>query len=94
MDRRRHRGECCRLRLAKTAPHGRLTPTPLGEAGRRSALMALCPVRGLRMERPAEVVIAGLAVLPNLRRGYYEIATEAPHQLRVAAAFAELTKAI
>ncbi len=56
--------------------------------------MALCPVRGLRMERPAEVVIAGLAVLPNLRRGYYEIATEAPHQLRVAAAFAELTKAI
>jgi hypothetical protein len=29
-----------------------------------------------------------------VRRGHYEIATETPHQLRVAAAFTQLARAI
>jgi hypothetical protein len=51
-------------------------------------------MRGLRIDRNAQVVIAGLAFLQNLRRGHYAIATEAPHPLRVAVAFTELASAI
>jgi len=40
------------------------------------------------------VIIGGLAFLQNLRRGHYEIATEAARPLRVAAAFTELAHAI
>jgi IS6 family transposase len=54
----------------------------------------LRPMRGLRIDRNAQVVIAGLAFLQNLRRGHYAIATEAPHPLRVAVAFTELASAI
>jgi transposase-like protein len=54
----------------------------------------LRPMRGLRTEQTAQVVIAGLAFVQNLRRGHYEIATEPPRQLRVAAAFTELARAI
>jgi hypothetical protein len=32
--------------------------------------------------------------MQNLRRGHYELATDAPHPLRVAAAFTELAQAI
>jgi hypothetical protein len=51
-------------------------------------------MRGLRTDRTAQVVIAGLAFLQNLRRGHYELATETIRQLRVAAAFTELASAI
>ncbi len=54
----------------------------------------LRPMRGLRTDRTAQVVIAGLAFLQNLRRGHYELASEAPRHVRVAAAFTELAKAI
>ena len=51
-------------------------------------------MRGLRTDRTAAVIITRLAFMQNLRRGHYEIATEASRQLRVAVAFAELTQAI
>ena len=54
----------------------------------------LRPMRGLQTERTASVIIAGLALMQNLRRGHYEIATETPRPLRVAAAFTELAHAI
>jgi transposase-like protein len=54
----------------------------------------LRPMRGLRTERTAQVIIGGLAFLQNLRRGHYEIATEAARPFRVAAAFTELAHAI
>jgi transposase-like protein len=54
----------------------------------------LIPMRGLRTERTAQVVIAGLAFVQNLRRGDYELATDIPRPLRVAAAFAELAHRI
>jgi transposase-like protein len=54
----------------------------------------LRPMRGLRTDRNAQVVIAGLAFMQNLRRGHYEIATESSGLLRVAAAFTELAHAI
>ena len=54
----------------------------------------LRPMRGLRTDRTATVIITGLAFIQNLRRGHYELATETPRVPRVAAAFAELAQAI
>jgi transposase-like protein len=54
----------------------------------------LRPMRGFRTDRSAQIVIAGIAFVQNLRCGHYEIATEAPRRLRVAAAFTELASAI
>ena len=51
-------------------------------------------MRGLRTDRTVSVIIAGLAFVQNLRRGHYELATETPSPLRVAAAFTELAMAI
>jgi len=54
----------------------------------------LRPMRGLRTDRTAQVIVSGLAFLQNLRRGHYELATETPRPLRIAAAFTELAMAI
>jgi transposase-like protein len=54
----------------------------------------LRPMRGLRTDRTAQVIIAGHAFMQNLRRGHYELAVDAPPAMRVAAAFTELAQAI
>ena len=54
----------------------------------------LRPMRGLKQERSAKVVIAGHAFVQNLRRDHYELAVEEPVTRRVAVAFDELTLAI
>jgi transposase, IS6 family len=51
-------------------------------------------MRGLRTDRTAQVIIAGLAFIQNLRRGHYELAAETARPLRVAAAFTGLASAI
>ena len=50
----------------------------------------LRPMRGLKQDRSARTVIAGHALVQNLRRGHYELAVEAPVTRRVAVAFDEL----
>ena len=55
----------------------------------------LRPMRGLKTDRTVRVIIRGHAFVQNLRRGHYELGTEARHdQLRVAAAFDELATTI
>ena len=55
----------------------------------------LRPMRGLKRDRTAAVVIRGHAFMQNLRRGHYELGVDAINDmLRVAAAFDELTQAI
>ena len=55
----------------------------------------LRPMRGLRTDRTASVVIRGHAFVQNLRRGHYELGVEARRGcLRLAAAFDELATAI
>jgi transposase-like protein len=54
----------------------------------------LRPMRGLRTDKTAQVIIGGHAFMQNLRRGRYELAVDAPTALRVAAAFTELAHAI
>jgi hypothetical protein len=52
-------------------------------------------MRGLRTDRTTSVVIRGHSFIQNLRRGHYELGVEARHkQLRLAAAFDELSDAI
>jgi transposase, IS6 family len=54
----------------------------------------LGPMRGLKQDRSARVVIAGHAFVQNLRREHYELAVEEPVTLRLAVAFDELALAI
>jgi transposase, IS6 family len=63
------------------ADHGRL----------KSRLRAM---RGFKRDRSARVVIAGHALVQNLRRGHYEVAVEEPVTRRMAVAFDELALSI
>jgi transposase, IS6 family len=54
----------------------------------------LRPMRGLRRDRNARVIIAGHAFVQNVRRGHYELAAKEPATLRLAVAFDELAMAI
>jgi transposase-like protein len=54
----------------------------------------LRPMRGLKQDRSAEVIIAGQAFVQNVRRGHYELAVEAPVNRRVTVAFDELALVI
>jgi IS6 family transposase len=54
----------------------------------------LRPMRGLRTDRTATVIMTGLAFIQNLRRGHYELAVDVPRSLRTIAAFDLLAQAI
>ena len=54
----------------------------------------LRPMRGLKRDRSAAVIAIGHAFVQNLRRGHYELGTEAGRRDRAAAAFTELALAI
>jgi transposase, IS6 family len=51
-------------------------------------------MRGLKQDRSASVVIAGQALVQNVRRGHYEPAVEAPTYRRVTVAFDDLAMAM
>src|SRR6266487_2579136 len=53
----------------------------------------LGPMRGLKQDRSARVVIAGHAFVQNIRRGHDELAAEAPMTRRLAVVFDELARA-
>jgi transposase-like protein len=52
------------------------------------------PMRGLKQDRSARVIIAGHALVQNVRRGHYELAAEEPLNRRLAVAFDELATAM
>jgi len=54
----------------------------------------LRPMRGLKRDRTARVIVAGRAFVQNLRRGFYDLATDVRPPLRLADAFAELALVI
>ena len=54
----------------------------------------LRPMRGLKTDRTASVVIRGHAFIQNLRRGHYELGVETAPVFRLATAFGELQLAI
>jgi hypothetical protein len=54
----------------------------------------LRPIRGLKQDRSARIVIAGHAFAENVRRGHDELAVEEPASRRLAFAFDKLALAI
>jgi hypothetical protein len=50
----------------------------------------LRPMRGLKRDRTARVIVAGHALVQNLRRGFYDLGTGVPSAARLADAFTEL----
>jgi transposase-like protein len=50
----------------------------------------LRPMRGLKRDRTARVIVAAHAFIQNLRRGFYDLGTDVPPSARLAHAFAEL----
>jgi len=50
----------------------------------------LRPMRGLKTDRTASVVIRGHALVQNIRRGHYELSSDSGSSCRLEAAFAEL----
>jgi IS6 family transposase len=63
------------------------------EADHARLKVRLRPMRGLKQFRSAAVIAAGHAFVENLRRGHYELATDASPQLRLTTAFTELALA-
>jgi len=63
------------------ADHGRLTSR-------------LGPMRGLKQDRSARVIIGGHGFVQNVRRGHYELAAEELASRRLAVAFDELAMTI
>jgi IS6 family transposase len=54
----------------------------------------LRPMRGLKRDRSAQVIMRGHALMQNLRRGHYELGVDARSRCHVAAAFTELARTI
>jgi len=54
----------------------------------------LRPMRGLKRDHTARVIIRGHALMQNLRRGHYELGCDARAHRRVATAFTELARTI
>jgi transposase-like protein len=54
----------------------------------------LWPMRGLKQDQSAKVVIAGHAFMQNIRRGHFELAVEAPATQWLAVAVSEFALAI
>jgi transposase, IS6 family len=54
----------------------------------------LRPMRGLKQDCSARVIIVGHALVQNVRRGHCELADEEPASRRVVVAFDELALAI
>ncbi len=54
----------------------------------------LRPMRGLKRDRTARVIVAGHAFVQNIRRGFYDLGTDVRPPFRLADAFAELALVI
>jgi IS6 family transposase len=72
---------------------GQYTNNPV-EADHGRLKARLRPMRGLKQDRSARVIIAGHGFVQNLRRGHYELAVAERVVRRVAVAFDELAIAI
>ena len=64
------------------------------EADHSQLKRRLRPMRGLRTDQTAQVMVSGHAFMQNLRRGHCQLGLDVPPALRVAAAFTELAHAI
>ncbi len=54
----------------------------------------LRPMRGLKRDRTASIIVSGHAFVQNVRRGFHDLGPDVPPVLRVAEAFADLALAM
>ena len=54
----------------------------------------LRPMRGLKRDHTATLILAGHAFIQNLHRGFYDLGTNVPPSARLAEAFTELALVI
>jgi hypothetical protein len=54
----------------------------------------LRPMRGLKRDRSARLIVRGHTLMQNIRRGHYELGVQARAHRRVAHAFTELARTI
>ena len=54
----------------------------------------LRPMRGLKRDHSAQVIVRGHALMQNVRRGHYELGGDARAHRRIAVAFTELARTI
>jgi transposase-like protein len=54
----------------------------------------LRPMHDLKTDQSAKIIIAGHALIQNIRRGHYELGVDEPMTLRVVGTFDELALAI
>ena len=54
----------------------------------------LRPMRGLKRDHSARVIMRGYALMQNLRRGHYELGSDARAHRRIETAFTELARTI
>jgi hypothetical protein len=67
----------------------------MGEFLARLRLKArLGPMRGLKRHCSAGILVSGHTFVQNLRRGHYDVATEAPGRHRLGIAFDDLARTI
>ncbi len=80
--------------LIPSAPHvvEQCANNPI-EADHGRLKARLQPTRGPKRHRSAQILAVGRAFVQNLRRGHYDIATEAPSQHRLRVAFGDLAPA-
>ncbi len=64
------------------------------EADHGRLKVRLRPMRGLKRDYSARVIMRGHAFMQNLRRGHYELGIDAPAHRRVSAAFTDLARVI
>jgi transposase-like protein len=64
------------------------------EADHGQLKQRLRPMRGLKTDQSARIIIAGHAFIQNIRRGHYELGVDEPMTLRVMSAFDGLALAI
>lgn len=64
------------------------------EADHGQLKQRLRPMRGLKTDHGARIIIAGHAFIQNIRRGHYELGVDEAATLRVPAAFDDLALAI
>ena len=83
-----------RALLSGSAQPGHVRRLDLGGIRQVVQKVRLRPMRGLKQDRSAGIVIAGHAFIQNVRRGHYELTVEVPATRRVAVAFDEFALAI
>ena len=64
------------------------------ECDQRRLKARLRPMRGLKRDHSARVIIRGHALMQNIRRGHYELGVDARHHRRIETAFTELAQTI